>query len=59
MIFESWLLKVLSKSELVSYKGRMVDALADRGDEGRVRLLKGSTSCQKALTRTSPNVATQ
>ena len=37
----------------------MVDALADRGDEGRVRLRKGSTSCQKTLTRTYPNGATQ
>ena len=37
----------------------MVDALANRGDEGRTRLRKSSGSCQEALIRRSPNGATQ
>ena len=37
----------------------MVDALADRGDEGRVRLRKATGNCQKVLIRRFPNGATQ
>ena len=36
-----------------------MDALAGRGDEGRIRLRKASGSCQKALIRGFPNGATQ
>ena len=37
----------------------MVDALGDRGDEGRTRLRKATGSCQEALIRRFPNGATQ
>ena len=37
----------------------MVDALADRGDEGRARLRKATVSCQEALTRGFPNGETR
>lgn len=37
----------------------MGNALAVRGDEGRVRLRKVTTSCQRALTRKCPNGATR
>ena len=36
-----------------------MDALASRGDEGRIRLRKASGSCQKALIRGFPNGTTQ
>ena len=36
-----------------------MDALAGRGDEGRIRLRKASGSCQKALIRGFPNGATR
>ena len=36
-----------------------MDALAGRGEEGRIRLRKASGSCQKALIRGYPNGATQ
>ena len=37
----------------------MVDALADRGDEGRARLRKATVSRQEALTRGCPNGETR
>ena len=37
----------------------MVDALANRGDEGRVRLRKATGSCQRALIRGFPNGETR
>ena len=37
----------------------MVDALADRGDEGRARLRKATGSCQEALIRGFPNGETR
>ena len=37
--------------ERSSYKGRMVDALAPRGDEGRGKLRKASGSCKQVLIR--------
>ena len=36
-----------------------MDALAGRGEEGRIRLRKASGSCQRALIRGYPNGATQ
>ena len=36
----------------------MVDALAQRGDEGRGELRKASGSCKQAMTRRYPNGAT-
>ena len=36
-------------------EGRLVDALAHGGDEGRVRLRKARRSCQKALIPGCPN----
>ena len=36
-------------------KGRLVDALAVRGDEGRGTLRKATVSCEQALTRRYPN----
>ena len=36
-----------------------MDALAGRGDEGRIRLRKASGSCQRALIRGFPNGTTQ
>ena len=36
-----------------------MDALAGRGDEGRIRLRKASGSCQRALIRGYPNGTTQ
>ena len=37
------------------YKGRLVDALAIRGEEGRGRLRKATGSCQHTLIRRYPN----
>jgi hypothetical protein len=37
----------------------MVDALANRGDEGRVTLRYASVSCEKALIRRFPNGETR
>ena len=42
-----------------SKKGRVVDALAWTGDEGRDKLRKATGSCNKVLIRGSPNGATQ
>ena len=42
-----------------SKKGRVVDALAWTGDEGRAKLRKAVGSCTKVLIRGSPNGKTQ
>jgi len=44
--------------ELLSYKGRAVDALASEGDEGRGKLRKVAGSCKQALIRKCPNGVT-
>ena len=40
-------------------KGKRVDALVRRGDEGRGKLRKASVSCKQTMTRGFPNGATR
>ena len=49
-----WSFIVLGGIDQVS-QGRLVDALASRGDEGRGTLRKAMGSCEQALIRGYPN----
>ena len=49
--------RVIHREE--SEQGRVEDALASGGEEGRGKLRKGTGSCKRALIRACPNGATR
>ena len=54
-----WRLGLGPRAKLKRKEGRLVDALAPRGDEGRGTLRKATGSCEQALIRGYPNGATR
>ena len=55
----SWRLGLGPRAKLKRKEGRLVDALAPRGDEGRGTLRKATGSREQALIRGYPNGETR